>query len=207
MLQTEFLLLFPERTITMSLNLKQMSEPYLVAAVGGIDSEPGNAIALTISPQLRKILPATPLTITLFTISKDYIARIKRIRWEMFSAQAYQDLKITLWAGNQLILTSGKIGTSGLAVAPSPGKIVETRLGATAGLPLTSISTITGIGNPDNFLPTYEELFFIAQENTTINFVVENQSTVYQHGIFVNLSGWVFPYRGNEEIVSKITRR
>lgn len=178
--------------------LAELLDQRLVFSVelGGFSTEPYDAIQIKQSPQLRQIAPGAVSAVQVYLVPKQYSVRIKSVGIKHFSAQARQDLQVSLWIGTVQVFTTGLV----LPVSSSSSSLVgiakETRLFANAGMPYTSIAKAGGIGYPDNFAPKDMQSFAIAHENDVIAWKVWNQSDLYTHAVELEMYGWAFPAPG-----------
>jgi len=167
--------------------------------LGGFDIEPVEGTQLSFSPQLRNLLPSTTTTLTVFVVPRNYAFRLASAKIEHFSAQARQDLNVSLYLGNVTVFSSGKAEPSATTPSAPVELISETRTSGTPGLPLDTISNVTGTGFHDNFTPTDTRSFGIAFENDTIKWQIKNQSDFYPHGIRLYVYGWYFQMKGRSK--------
>lgn len=174
--------------------------------MGGVDSEPLNAMTVYYSPQLRKVVKLTEPIYQVFIVPKSYIFRLTNMIVEHFSEQGKQDLIIRL-----VIASSSKqYGQTGKTDVATPGiYVTENRLFSEAGAPYTEISSAAGSGKPDNFYPPNGQYFAIAYEDEVVSFKITNQSAVYDHWVRLYLTGWTFPLNGKtkEEVLLSLANK
>ena len=163
--------------------------------VGGITSEPYEAMSVNPSPQIRKVFKTTAIVIPMYVVPRGMLYKINKFWYDSFSAQAEQDLIIRLRVGNQNSFNSGRIDPTTATVS----QVTETRLSNILGAPLTILSLTGGTGVHDNFSPD-SRIFGLLAEGNAVEFTVQNQSNVYNHVIRVHLSGWAFPLRGRTKL-------
>lgn len=180
-------------------------------SLGGISEENFDSVAVNPSIQQRLIpLGATSFWLPIYKVPQDYVLIIKDVNWYLTSLQAEQDLRVTLVRGkNDLILKSGKRDDTTGRTRPPFNEIllvIETRVFATPGLQLDSISSATGVGVPDNFNLNFERFHAIVFEDTVISWKIDNQSALYSHAFQASLYGWIFPAQGinKKDILSSI---
>jgi hypothetical protein len=167
--------------------------------IGGYNSEPYGSISFRQSPQVRQVAPSTTETIHVYTVPRQYALRIKSVKIFHYSAQAKQDLFISLWIGAIQIFTTSMVEPIGTASSSPVGITKDTRLIATVGMPYSSIAKTDGIGYPDNYTFALESVFGIAHENDIVSWRVQNQSDLYTHPIKLELYGWAFQSSGRTE--------
>ncbi len=160
--------------------------------LGGIDTEAITSKTFFPSPQLRKINASTTDTIPIIIVPERTILRVKHISWKVFSAQAKQDLTVEIQIGSENIIESGKLDSIGK-------RTQETRLTANTGIPYNSIASTTGIGFPDNFMPKNDSTYMLVFETELLSAIVKNQSDVYNHGILIEVHGWLLPTVGRSK--------
>lgn len=178
--------------------LTELLDQRLVFSVelGGFSTEPYDALQIRASPQLRQIVPGATTAIQVYLVPRQYSVRIKSIGIKHFSAQAKQDLQISLWVGTVQVFTTGLVLPISSSSSSPVGIAKETRLLANAGMPYTSISKVGGVGYPDNFPPKDMQSFAIAHENDVVAWKVWNQSDLYTHAVELEMYGWAFPAPG-----------
>lgn len=166
-------------------------------SLGGFDIEPYEATPIHPSPQLRQVAPGENLKIPVIVVSRQYILRIESFHVQHYSAQAIQDLQISLVVGEgKKIFISGMIKPISLD-SSSPVSIArETRILSNVGMPYTSIAKVGGVGFPDNFPRQNGRTFSIAYENDSVSWQVINQSDLYSHAVKLEIYAWTFPMQG-----------
>jgi hypothetical protein len=147
-----------------------------------------------ISPQMRLINALQTLQIPLAKPEKYLKLIITYMDIVNFSEQAEQDLICYVKIGSRSIFQSGFVSATGLDL-PKPTS--ETRSSARAGLPYDRLSSTSSAGFPDNLLFGEKQLPYVVKSNEVVYFEIKNQSSVYKHGVIVDLQG-VF-VRGTEE--------
>ena len=181
-------------------------------SMGGIDQESLDSLQIAPSPQIRQVNPTSTLYVPFVVVPQNQIFRLKKADWKCFSGQGYQDLVVSVQFARQYLKMSGKLTTSPGTTPPFDNPTVvnnEVRNLSVPGLPLTSIAqAVPSTGRPDNFAPTDDNFFNVAYETELVTFVVENQSDVYTHGIWLEMTGWMFPIlgRGKKEIFEAIAK-
>lgn len=175
---------------------------YFSVIIGNIGQESIDSTEILFSPQLRKISTSSQIYIPFFIVPQNTIFRIKHFNWDIYCGQAKQDLIVKLLVSGEYKFESAKLSSysKGVPVISPPFDppiiIQETRSLAEPGAPLTSITSLSNVGFPDNFIPSNKEFFSIAFENELIACKIINQSDVYDHWIKTELSGWTFPIKG-----------
>lgn len=175
--------------------MSQCNQVVFNVPLGGIDTEAVTSATFFPSSQVRKINTGGTLSIPIIIVPERQVLRLSRISWRVFSAQAKQDLVILgIKIGSQNIIESGKINPK-----MPPTRIEETRTTATPGVPYDKITSITGRGFHDNFMPEDSSSFGLVFETELLEFSVKNQSDVYNHGIRVEAKGWLIPTVGRSK--------
>ena len=152
---------------------------------------------INFSPQVRKILPGTSLSIPIYVVPRDNHFTIDWYTWETFTCQGDQDLRVSVLIGNDKISLSGKVESASPTPPFDMGLVSEARPVGLVGIPPSSISSAAGVGYPDNYWITAHGVYGVALPGESIYFFVENQSLVYNHGIRVFLRGKSSPIPQN----------
>ena len=162
-----------------------------VSNIGGFDIESIDAEPVNPSPQQREIAPGATLLVPLYVVPIGYCFRLRRYVWKAFSAQGYQDCSIWLQLGRKYLETGKQEAPETTPPFTVVNQVVESRITAISGGELSSISSASGSGIPDNFPRKWDENFGLAFERDGVYAEIKNVSAVYTHVFQVSIDGYV----------------
>jgi hypothetical protein len=176
---------------------KSLSRPQPIVNVGEYQFESIDSRIIYNPVQLRTAAPGEMRVWPIYVVRPGKTIRLDKFYWDVFTAQAAQDLRIRFYVGVNFDLYSGKFDSPETqAPFSEPDWVSETGITPTPGAPYTPISNLGGIGFHDNFPPKKDEWqHFYAQgwEGDTVALVVTNQSTLHTHSFFFGAYAWTWP--------------